>query len=129
MPHVRIEVIAGRTSAEKRALLDAVHQSLMETLKVPDWDNNQRLLEYPADCYDLPPGCTAKRTYIECAIFPGRSLAAKRRLYARLVDRLEALGTPRRDVVIVIREPPLENWGVHGGRPASEVEIGYELDV
>ncbi len=53
MPHVRIEVIAGRTPAERRALLDAVHQALLEALKIPDRDNNQRLLEYPADCYDL----------------------------------------------------------------------------
>ena len=129
MPHVRIEVIAGRTPAEKRALLDAVHQSLIEALKIPDWDNNQRLLEYPADCYDLPPGCSAKRTYIECTQFPGRSLEAKKRLYQLLVDRLEALGTPRRDVIIVLHEPPMENWGIHGGRPASEVELGYSLNV
>ena len=129
MPHVRIEVIAGRTQDEKRALLDAVHQSLMEALKIPDWDNNHRLLEYPADCYDLPPGCSAKRTYIECTQFPGRSFDAKKRLYRLLVDRLEALGTPRRDVIIVLHEPPMENWGVHGGLPASEVELGYSLNV
>ena len=129
MPHVRIEVIAGRTPSEKRALMDAVHQLLMEALKIPDWDNNQRLLEYPADCYDLPPGCTAKRTYIECTLFPGRSLEAKKRLYQLLVDRLEGLGTPRRDVIIVLHEPPMENWGIHGGRPASEVELGYTLNV
>ncbi len=53
MPHVRIEVIAGRTLAERQALLGAVHQALLEALKIPDRDNNQRLLEYPADCYDL----------------------------------------------------------------------------
>ena len=70
-----------------------------------------------------------KRTYIECTQFPGRSLEAKKRLYRLLVDRLEALGTPRRDVVIVLHEPPIENWGVHGGRPASEVDLGYSLNV
>ena len=129
MPHVRIDVIEGRTPAEKRALLDAVHQSLMEALKIPDWDNNQRLLEYPADAYDLPPECSHKRTYIECTQFTGRSLEAKKRLYQLLVDRLEALGTPRRDVVIVLHEPVMENWGVHGGRPASEVDLGYSLNV
>lgn len=128
MPHVRIEVIAGRTPAEKRALLDAVHQSLVEALKIPDWDNNQRLLEYPADCYDVPPGCTARRTYVECSLFPGRSLEAKRRLYRLLADRLEALGTPPRDIAIVLHEPPMENWGLRG-RPASEVDVGYDLNV
>jgi phenylpyruvate tautomerase PptA (4-oxalocrotonate tautomerase family) len=62
-PHTRIEVIAGRTPAERRALLDAVHP-----------------------------------------------------------------GTPARDVMIVVHEPPLGNWGMQG-RPASEVGIGYDLKV
>ena len=90
---------------------------------------NQRILEYLADQYDMPPGCTAKRTYIECTIFPGRSLDAKRRFYQVLVDRLEALGTPRRDVIIVLHELPMENFGIRGGVPASEVELGFSVNV
>lgn len=129
MPFVRIEVIAGRTSAEKRALLDAVHASIVDALKVPDSDNNQRLLEYPADCYDMPPSCTARRTFIEVTLFPGRSLAAKKKLYQLLVDRLEALGTPRKDVTVVLHEPPMENFGIRGGRPASEVDLGFDVHV
>lgn len=76
----------------------------------------------------MPPGCTAKRTFIECSLFPGRSLEAKKRLYRLLVDRLVALGTPPQDVFIVLHEPPMENWGVRG-RPASEVSLGYDLNV
>jgi len=33
------------------------------------------------------------------------------------------------DVLIVLHEPPLENWGVQGGLPAWEVDLGFELDV
>jgi len=129
MPHVRIEVIAGRTATEKRALLDAVHQALLEALKIPDWDNNQRLLEYPADCYDLPPGCTEKRTFVECFLFPGRSIEAKKNLYRALVRNLGELGTPPQDVFVVVHEPPLENWGVKGGQLASEVDLGFDVNV
>ena len=128
MPFVRIEVIEGRTPAEKRALLDAVHESLLEALKVPDWDNNQRILEYRADEYDIPPSCTAKRTYIEITMFPGRSVDAKRKLYQLLVDRLEALGTPRRDVIVVLNEPAMANFGI-AGRPASEIDLGFDVNV
>lgn len=129
MPQARIEVIAGRTPTERRALLDAVHAAFMEVLRTPDWDNNQRLLEYPADCYDLPPGCTEKRTFIECYLFPGRSMETKKRLYQVLVRNLGALGTPPQDVFIIIQEPPLEHWGIRGGRPASEVDLGFDLNV
>ena len=129
MPQARIEVIAGRPPAEKRALLDAVHQSFMEALKTPDWDNNQRLLEYPPECFDVPPGCTAKRTIIEVCMYPGRSLPAKRALYQAIVRRLEALGTPPKDVFVVLHEPPMQNWGIRGGLPAREVDLGFEVKV
>jgi PBP1b-binding outer membrane lipoprotein LpoB len=33
------------------------------------------------------------------------------------------------DVLIVINEPPLKNWGISGGKPASEVNIGFKIDV
>ncbi len=101
MPFTRIEVIEGRTAAEKRALLDAVHQSVVQALKVPD----------------------------ECCLVSGRSREAKKTLYRLLVDRLVALGTPARDVVVVLHEPPMENWSVYGGRPASEVALGYDVNV
>jgi phenylpyruvate tautomerase PptA (4-oxalocrotonate tautomerase family) len=128
MPFARIEVIAGRTPAEKRALLDAVHRSLVEALKILDRDNNQRIVEYAPEDYDLPPSGTAKRTYIEITMFPGRSDAAKRRLYQLLVERLEALGTPRKDVVVVLHEPAMVNFGF-AGRPASEIDLGFNVNV
>ena len=126
MPFARIDVIAGRPPAGKRALLDAVHESLVEVLKIPDRDNNQRIVA--AEDYDLPPACTAKRTYIEITMFPGRSVDAKRRLYQVLVDRLEALGTPSRDVIVVLNEPAMVNFGI-AGRPASEIDLGFNVHV
>jgi len=32
-------------------------------------------------------------------------------------------------IVIVIHEPPMHNWGVERGVPASEVEIGFKVDI
>jgi hypothetical protein len=31
--------------------------------------------------------------------------------------------------MIVLLEPPLENWGIRGGRPASEVDLGFKIDI
>ncbi len=33
------------------------------------------------------------------------------------------------DVLVVIHEPPLENWGVRGGQAASDLQLGFKLDV
>jgi len=39
-------------------------------------------------------------------------------LYREIVGRLAAVGIPAGDILIVLREVPLENWGVRGGQPA-----------
>jgi phenylpyruvate tautomerase PptA (4-oxalocrotonate tautomerase family) len=62
-------------------------------------------------------------------MFAGRSLEAKRRLYRAVARNLGHLGVPPADVLVVLHEIPLENWGVRGGTPASEVDLGYEVGV
>jgi hypothetical protein len=32
-------------------------------------------------------------------------------------------------VLVVLHEPPRENWAVSGGIPASEVDLGFEVDI
>jgi phenylpyruvate tautomerase PptA (4-oxalocrotonate tautomerase family) len=55
-------------------------------------------------------------------------LDAKRLLYKDIVERLEKLGIVSTDILIILNEPPLENWGLRGV-PASETTIGFKLDV
>ena len=47
---------------------------------------------------------------------------------ANFARRFGALGIAASDITIILHEPPLDNWGV-GGRPASEIELGFRLDV
>jgi phenylpyruvate tautomerase PptA (4-oxalocrotonate tautomerase family) len=61
--------------------------------------------------------------------FAGRSLKAKRSLYAQLVENLEGLGIPRDHVKILLREIPLENWGLAGGKLGSEIDLGFKVEV
>src|SRR3972149_9088034 len=125
MPLVRIEIRRGRTPAEKRALMEAIHSALVEALQIPDWDRTERLIEHEAEDFEIPPGKTERYTLIEITMFPGRSLDAKRRLYRALVQNLGALGIAASDTFLVLHEPPMENWGIRGGGPASEVNLGY----
>ena len=62
-------------------------------------------------------------------MFAGRSMDTKRRLYQALVDGLTALDVPRNDILIVLHEAPMHNWGVNGGAPASEVDVGFKVDI
>ena len=103
MPLVRIEILKGRSADEKQRLLDAVHAALVE-------------------------GFGERYSLIEITAFPGRSADAKRRLYEAIVRNLRAERVPAEDVFVVLTEPPMENWGIRGGRPASEVDLGFRID-
>jgi phenylpyruvate tautomerase PptA (4-oxalocrotonate tautomerase family) len=53
----------------------------------------------------------------------------KRRLYGAIVQKLATLGVPENDVLIVLHEPAMENWAGNGGIPASEVDVGFKVDI
>jgi phenylpyruvate tautomerase PptA (4-oxalocrotonate tautomerase family) len=109
--------------------MEAVYQAQRDALQVPEGDRQVRYVEHKPEHFAVPPGKTENYTFVEILLFPGRSLEAKRRLYRGIVSRFEALGIAPADVFIVLLEPPLDDWGIRGGVPASEVDLGFRLDV
>lgn len=66
-------------------------------------------------------------TRIEIVFFSGRSP-----LYSAIVANLSALGLRAEEIKIVLIEVPPDNWGLHGlhgGLPASEIDLGFRIDV
>ncbi len=76
-----------------------------------------------------PDRISGKFTLVEVTMFAGRSRDIKRRLYNAIVSGLGDIGVPADEVLIVIHEPPMENWGISGGIPASEVDVGFEVEI
>ena len=129
MPVIRVEIREGWSPAEKAGLLDAIHAAAVQALKVPDEDRTQILTEHPAEAFELPPGTGDRFTLVEVTMFAGRSADAKRRLSRAVVANLAGRGVPASDVLIVLHEVPLESWGIRGGTPASDVDLGFEVGV
>ena len=130
MPYVKIAMRTGRSPAYKKAVLDGVHAALVEAFLIPDSDRHQSLQEFDPDCFDIPPGNSDQAVVIEIAAFQGRSVEARKKLYAAIVRNLHTSpGIPKDDVLIILQESPTENWGVRGGRPANEVSLGFKIDV
>ena len=128
MPIVHVHVREGRAPAERKAILDGVHAALVEAFRIPETDRHQILHEHAPDRFDSAKG--PDFTLVELTVFPGRSADAKRKLFEGIVRNLErGAGIAPAGVLIVIHEPPLECWGIRGGRPASEVSIGFRIDV
>ena len=130
MPLVHIDILHGHSVAHRRAILDGVHAALVECFKIPDHDRQQVLREHAPDNFDRPPGRSDNFTLVQILAFPGRSREAKRDLFAALVRNLQrAPGIDPLDVIIVIGEPPRDNWGIRGGQQASDLDLGFKIDV
>lgn len=112
-------------------MIDAVHDALVAAFRIPAGDKHVRLLVHEPHRFAVPPDLAEPASYtlvtIDC--FAGRSIAAKRNLYAAVVERLAALGIPPDHVTILLRESVTEDWGIRGGQAACDVDLGFELTV
>jgi len=108
-----------------------VTRALSEALRAPAEDPSVRLVEYPASQFSIPyPDRHSDRyALVEITMFAGRSMDTKRRLYQEIIAALEPFGVPADDVLIVLHEPPMHSWGVDGGVPASEIDVGFKVDI
>ena len=130
MPIVKIEIRKGKSDEYKKAILNGVHDALVEAIKIPDHDRMQRLYELDKENFETPSTKTDNITLIEITMFKGRSNQAKKSLYKAIVNNLASNpGIDGNDIVIVLNEPPLENWGIRDGKPANEVDLGFEIKV
>lgn len=130
MPLVKVEILKGKNTEYKKNIMDGIHSALVEAFKIPNYDRNQRLYELEPENFEFSNTKTEQYTLIELTVFKGRSFEAKKCLYSAIVRNLgQAPGISGEDILIVINEPPKENWGVRGGRPASEVDLGFKIEV
>jgi len=127
MPLVHVHLRAGRSASEKKAILDGLHAAFVEALKIPETDRHQLLHEYAPEHFEARYGPDG--VFIEAMVFPGRSRDAKRKLYRLVALNLERAGVPKDRVLVVLHEPPLENWGIRGGQCATDVQLGFKIDV
>jgi phenylpyruvate tautomerase PptA (4-oxalocrotonate tautomerase family) len=130
MPLVKVEIIEGKSQEYKSAILDGIHDALVTAFKIPMDDRNQRLYELPKINFEKRKTTSDNFTLIEITAFKGRSYEAKQTLYTEIVKNLSRNPVIKgSDILIVINEQPLENWGISGGKPADKLDLGFKIDV
>ena len=129
MPNAKIEVRRKWSLKEKEQLIELLHRAMVDALKIPMHDRLVRLVEHRPELFIVPPGGTENYTLVEITMFTGRSLDAKRTLYQKIVQNYATMGIEPKDTRIVLYELPMDNWGIRGGFPASEVDLGFKVDV
>ena len=128
MPSTRITTGLWARGSETR-LIEAVQSALLSALKIPDYDRDVVLDLYDEVSRIVPTGRSDRYVRVEITLFSGRSLDAKKALYSALVANLSALDVPSNEIKIVLIEVPPENWGLRGGQSASEIDLGFRIDV
>jgi len=129
MPLVTISILKGNSVEFNNKIHAAIHSALVSAFKIPEWDYNQKINEYNRNNWKIPDGKTDKFISIEVFVYPGRKKETKKKLYEEIVTNLEAVGINRNDAVILLIEQPLENWGIRGGVPADEIDLGFKINV
>ncbi len=111
--------------------MEAVHAAIVEAFEVSPVHRNVTLVVHAPHRFIGRTDCPQpdRVTNISIFLLPGRSRAAKRRLYASLVQRLQAFGIPPVCVLVRLHELPAENFGVRGGQALCDVELGYSVAV
>ena len=129
MPIVTISILEGKSIDFKNGIHNAIHSALVSAFKIPEWDYNQKINEFNWNNWKIPDGKTDNFISIEIFVFPGRKKETKKKLYEEIIKNLEALGINRNDTFILLIEQPLENWGIRGGIPADEINLGFNTNV
>ncbi len=127
MPYVRIEAVGDWLAPQADALFDRIDAVLVAVLGVPPDDAFMRLECHPTGRSRLPRAADPRFVMVRVELFAGRSLDTKRALYQGLCAALEALGIPPGALCVALDEIALDNWGLQGGRPASELVFGFDL--
>ena len=65
MPLVRVEIIKGKSAEYKKTLLDCIHEGLMESIGIADWDRFQQIIEIDRDDFETSPEKTDQFMIIE----------------------------------------------------------------
>ena len=121
MPYVKVFATAGRTPEQKRALMEAVHEGMVEGAGIPEWDKQVRLFEFGPDNMLLPESDDYDSyVLVEVTGYP-RSIEVKRDLYRALVKSLANVGVDPEDTKIIYFDIPPDGWGVMGGQAGSDL--------
>jgi phenylpyruvate tautomerase PptA (4-oxalocrotonate tautomerase family) len=121
MPLLRIDVIEGRSQAELRELLDAIHCAMLAAFRVPERDRYQIVHQHPAaemriedTGLDIPR--TERIVMVQVTTRP-RSQLEKQNFYEllcqELLRRCKLKGS---DIVVSITQNADEDWSFGHGR-------------
>ena len=127
MPFIRVAVKKGTSPFQKKAIVDGIHQALVDSINMPVDELFNLITEYEPEnfFYDRKFNGIARSdnlVVIEMTMRRGRSDAMKKMLYAKIAENLEKYAdVSPKDVFIFTHENDYSDWSVGNGRFAMEL--------
>jgi 4-oxalocrotonate tautomerase len=121
MPLLYVDIIEGRTPAEIQALLDAIHEAVVEAFQVPQRDRYQVVRAHPAhEIVALDTGLDITRSsqlVVLHVVSRRRPREFKEQFYKLLASNLaERCGLEPADLIVSVTENDDEDWSFGYGR-------------
>jgi len=121
MPLVRIDTTRPLDPERRRAIGAAVHEAMVDVLKVPAEDRFQVIAGHADGALLVTPSYLGIAhgddvVLVQITLNAGRTTEQKRAFYLRVADDLHArAGFRREDVIIGLVEVAKENWSFGNG--------------
>lgn len=129
MAQVKIFGLRRSLEANRTALSDAIHASIMAAFAYPPEKRFHRFLGLDEADFVYPADRSERYTIIEISVFEGRSIKAKKHLIRQIYERVPpATGIAPLDIEVTIFETPCHAWGLRG-KPGDEIELNYNVAV
>ena len=114
MPIVQINLYKTRSNEEKMGICRSIQNSIKEALSITHDDFVHRIYEFDDSNMLIPLGKSKNYILIELDLLPGRDEALKLELFKKIEEGLLEFNISPNDILIIYREPNLENWYIDG---------------
>ena len=129
MAQVKIYGIGTVLSEKREALSNAIHESAMKALGLPENKRFHRFITLDEKSFIYPSDRSNNYTIIEFSIFEGRTADTKKKLINTLYSKInDQVGIEPQNLEITIFETPMSNWGIRGV-PGDELNLNYKVNT
>ena len=127
MPFIRTSVHHGTSAAERSAIVQGIHQALIEAIGMPEDELFNMVANYQPEDFFFSKTFNGyarsdRPVVIEITMRRGRSDAMKKELYRLIAQKLhQEAQVALSDVFIFVHENDYSDWSVGGGKFAMAI--------
>ena len=101
---------------------------MVDILKIPA-DDRLVIVDTKRNGFYLPNSSAGNYLLFEIQMFTGRTQETKKKLYKALFTLAKKYGVDGLNTNVILRDVEKQDWGIQGGQPASEIDLGFKTEI